>query len=113
MTIRRKVIALQANLFDAIPNRGTSLEASASIEIAKHTLLSCGLILAVGTLASLLAQKIRIPDVAVFLVTGIAIGPQSLGLVPIGAASSLNQIILLFAASYILFHDCATLRSAV
>jgi potassium/hydrogen antiporter len=86
------------------------LEASASIEIAKHTLLSCGLILAIGTLASLLAQKIRIPDVAVFLVTGIAIGPQALGLVHIGAGSALNQIILLFGASYILFDGGATLR---
>jgi potassium/hydrogen antiporter len=86
------------------------LEASASIEIAKHTLLSCGLILAIGTLASLLAQKIRIPDVAVFLVTGIAIGPQALGLVHIGADSALNQIILLFGASYILFDGGATLR---
>jgi cell volume regulation protein A len=89
------------------------LEASASIEIAKHTLLSCGLILAIGTLASLLAQKIRIPDVAVFLVTGIAIGPQALGLVHIGADSALNQIILLFGASYILFDGGATLRFAV
>jgi cell volume regulation protein A len=89
------------------------LESSASIEIAKHTLLSCGLILAIGTLASLLAQKIRIPDVAVFLVTGIAIGPQALGLVHIGADSALNQIILLFGASYILFDGGATLRFAV
>jgi cell volume regulation protein A len=89
------------------------LAASASIEIAKHTLLSCGLILAIGTLASLLAQKIRIPDVAVFLVTGIAIGPQGLGLVHIGAESALNQIILLFGASYILFDGGATLRFAV
>jgi len=86
------------------------LEASASIEIAKHTLLSCGLILAIGTLAGLLAQKIRVPDVAVFLVTGIAIGPQALGLVHIGADSALNQIILLFGASYILFDGGATLR---
>jgi cell volume regulation protein A len=86
------------------------LESSASIEIAKHTLLSCGLILAIGTLASLLAQKIRIPDVAVFLVTGIAIGPQALGLVHIPADSALNQIILLFGASYILFDGGATLR---
>jgi cell volume regulation protein A len=86
------------------------LEASASIEIAKHTLLSCGLILAIGTLASLLAQKIRIPDVAVFLVTGIAIGPQALGLVHIEADSALNQIILLFGAAYILFDGGATLR---
>ena len=86
------------------------MEASASIEIAKHTLLSCGLILAIGTLAGLLAQKIRVPDVAVFLVTGIAIGPQALGLVHIGADSALNQIILLFGASYILFDGGATLR---
>jgi cell volume regulation protein A len=86
------------------------MEASASIEIAKHTLLSCGLILAIGTLASLLAQKIRIPDVAVFLVTGIAIGPQALGLVHIAADSALNQVILLFGASYILFDGGASLR---
>ena len=86
------------------------MEASASIEVAKHTLLSCGLILAIGTLASLLAQKIRIPDVAVFLVTGIAIGPQALGLIHIEADSALNQIILLFGAAYILFDGGATLR---
>jgi potassium/hydrogen antiporter len=86
------------------------LETSVSIEIARHTLLSCGLVLAVGTLAALLAQKIRIPDVAVFLVVGIAIGPQALDLVDIRADSALNQIILLFGASYILFDGGASLR---
>jgi cell volume regulation protein A len=86
------------------------LETSASIEIARHTLLSCGLILAVGTLAGLLARKIRIPDVAVFLLAGIAIGPQALGLIDIEAGSALNQIILLFGASYILFDGGASLR---
>src|ERR1700726_2516872 len=90
--------------------RDNELETSASIEIAKHTLLSCGLILAVGTVAGLLARKIRIPDVAVFLITGIAIGPQALGLVHITADSALNQIILLFGASYILFDGGALLR---
>jgi cell volume regulation protein A len=86
------------------------LEASTSIEIAKHTLLSCGLVLAIGTVAGLLARKIRIPDVAVFLVTGIAIGPQALGFIDIKADSALNQIILLFGASYILFDGGASLR---
>ncbi|SDP43850.1 sodium:proton antiporter [Afipia sp. GAS231] len=89
------------------------MEASASIEVAKHTLLSCGLILAIGTIAGFVAQKIRIPDVAVFLVTGIAIGPQALGLVDISADSALNQIILLFGASYILFDGGASLRLEV
>jgi cell volume regulation protein A len=89
------------------------VEASASIEIARHTLLSCGLILAIGTLAGLLAQKIRIPDVAVFLVAGIAIGPQMLDLIHVKAESALNQIILLFGASYILFDGGASLRLSV
>jgi cell volume regulation protein A len=89
------------------------VETSASLEIAKHTLLSCGLILAVGTVAGLLAQKIRIPDVAVFLVVGMAIGPEALGLIDIKADSALNQIILLFGASYILFDGGASLHLRV
>jgi potassium/hydrogen antiporter len=86
------------------------LETSASVEIARQTLLSCGLILTVGTLAALLAQKVRIPDVAVFLIAGIVLGPHALGLIDIKSGSALNQIILLFGASYILFDGGATLR---
>src|ERR1700692_2420255 len=72
--------------------------------------MSCGLILAIGTVTGLLAQKIRIPDVAVFLVVGMLIGPEVLGLIDIKADSALNQIILLFGASYILFDGGASLR---
>ena len=89
------------------------MESSASIDIARHTLLSCGLILAIGTLAAFLAQKIRIPDVAIFLLAGIAIGPHALALIDIRADSALNQIILLFGASYILFDGGASIRFAV
>jgi potassium/hydrogen antiporter len=85
------------------------MEASSST-IAQHTLLACGLILAVGTLAAFLAQKIRVPDVAIFLVAGILLGPHALGLVNIPAASALNEIIVLFGASYILFDGGAALR---
>jgi cell volume regulation protein A len=86
------------------------LEASAALELAKHTLLACGLILAVGTITGLLSQKIGIPDVAVFLIVGMLIGPEVLGLINIRADSPLNQIILLFGASYILFDGGASLR---
>jgi len=86
------------------------LEASTSIEIAKHTLLSCGLVLAIGTVTGLLAQKIKIPDVAVFLIVGMLVGPEALGLINIKADSALNQIILLFGASYVLFDGGASLR---
>lgn len=86
---------------------------SSSIEIARHTLLSCGLILAIGTLAAFVARQIRIPDVAIFLLAGIAIGPHGLSLINISADSALNQIILLFGASYILFDGGAALRLGV
>jgi cell volume regulation protein A len=89
------------------------MESSASIELARHTLLDAGLVLAIGTLIAFAAQKVRIPDVALFLLAGIAIGPQALGLVDIKAGSALNQIILLFGASYILFDGGAALRLAV
>jgi cell volume regulation protein A len=89
------------------------VDTSASIEIAKHTLSSCGLILAIGTIAGFIAQKIRIPDIAIFLLAGIALGPHGLKLIDIAADSALNQIILLFGASYILFDGGAALRLPV
>jgi len=85
------------------------LEGSA-VEIAKHVLLACGLILAVGIVTGLLARNLGIPDVAVFLLAGMLIGPAVLGLIDIRANSPLNQIILLFGASYILFDGGASLR---
>ena len=72
-----------------------------------------GLILAIGTITGLLAQKIRVPDVAVFLIVGMLIGPQALGLIDIKADSALNQIVLLFGASYVLFDGGASLRFSI
>jgi cell volume regulation protein A len=89
------------------------LEGSASIEIARHTLLSCGLILTIGILTGLLAERIKIPDVALFLIAGVLFGPEALGLIDIKADSALNQIVLLFGASYILFDGGASLRFGV
>jgi cell volume regulation protein A len=82
----------------------------ASVEIARHTLLTGGLILSVGVVTGMIAQRIRVPDVAVFLVMGMLIGPGALGLIDIKADSALNQLVLLFGASYILFDGGASLR---
>src|SRR5580700_9951031 len=89
------------------------MDASPEILIAQHTLLSCGLVLAIGTLAAFAAQKIRVPDVAIFLIAGIALGPHALSLVHVPASSALNEIIVLFGASYILFDGGAALRLPV
>jgi cell volume regulation protein A len=93
--------------------RENHLEATVSMEVAKHTLISGGVILAIGTFTALLAQKIKIPDIPAFLLVGIAIGPHLLGLINIRADSALNQVVLLFGASYILFDGGASLRLEV
>jgi len=81
-----------------------------SVAVAKHTLMSGGFILAIGTAIGIVAGKLRIPDISLFLLVGMLIGPQALGLIDIKADSALYQILLLFGASYILFDGGASLR---
>jgi cell volume regulation protein A len=89
------------------------MEAASSVELAKGTLLIIGLVLAIGTGTGLIAQKLKVPDVALFLLVGMAIGPDTLGLVDIKADSPLNQLILIFGSCYILFDGGASLRISV
>jgi cell volume regulation protein A len=89
------------------------MESSTPIELAKHILLVFGIILAVGTFFGLLAKRVRVPDVAVFLLVGMMLGPGMLGLIDIKADSSINQLILIFGSSYILFDGGASIRLKV
>jgi len=89
------------------------MESSASLELAKHALLMFGIILAVGTFSGLIARLVRVPDVVVFLLVGMLLGPSVLGLVDIKADSSVNQLILIFGSSYILFDGGASIRLKV
>ena len=61
------------------------MESSVSIELAKHVLMVFGLILMLGTFCGLLARLTKVPDVVVFLLVGMLIGPGVLGWVDIKA----------------------------
>jgi cell volume regulation protein A len=89
------------------------VESSISIEVAKYVLLSCGIILAAGAFSGFLSQKLRVPDIVLFLIAGIILGPEITGIINIKADSALNQIILIFGACYILFDGGASLRFRV
>jgi len=89
------------------------LEPTDAIEVAKQTLLMLGGILGLGVLAALFADKLRIPDVPVLLIIGMIFGPTGLGLIDVPVGSTMNQIILIFGAAYILFDGGATLRLAI
>ena len=86
---------------------------TASIELAKHVLMVFGIILALGAASAVLAQKLKIPDVVVFLVLGTLLGPGAAGAIDIKADSALNQLILIFGSCYILFDGGASLRLRV
>jgi cell volume regulation protein A len=72
-----------------------------------------GAILFFGIVSSLIARKARVPDVAVFLLIGVVLGPGVSGLVRIGAGSVANQLLLIFGSCYILFDGGASLRLRV
>jgi cell volume regulation protein A len=84
-----------------------------SIEVAKHLLYTVGAILLFGIASSLVSRRTRVPDIAVFLLVGIALGPGALGIVHVGAGSVANQLLLLFGSCYILFDGGASLRLRV
>lgn len=86
---------------------------SAAIHSAKHILLLVGVILGAGSLSGIVAQKLKMPDVVLFLLIGIGLGPELAGVIDVKADSTFNQIILIFGSCYILFDGGAGLRLSV
>ncbi len=79
----------------------------------EYILKVAGIVLAVGSLTGVLAKKINVPDIVLFLIAGMLLGPAVSGAIDVPASSSFNQIILLFGSCYILFDGGATVRLAV
>ena len=84
-----------------------------AVELAKHILMLFGIILALGTASSVLATRFKVPDVAVLLIIGMLAGPGVAGIIDIKADSPVNQLVLIFGSSYILFDGGASLRISV
>ena len=86
---------------------------SAAIHSAKHILFIVGVILFAGSMSGIVAQKLKMPDVVVFLLIGMGLGPELSGVFDVKADSTINQLILIFGSSYILFDGGASLRLRV
>lgn len=84
-----------------------------ALEIAKQDLLYVGIIIFTGLLGGVLARRIKVPDIVLFLIIGIVLGPTIGGILHVPAASIMNQMILTIGACYLLFEGGATLRFAV
>ena len=77
---------------------------------AHHTLLELALVLGVGVACAALARRIDLPDIVLFLLVGMLLGPAGAGWLHISAGSATNQAILVFGAAYLVFDGGATLR---
>ena len=66
-----------------------------------------------GLACSFVARKTRVPDVAFLLIAGMLLGPGVAGWLRVDTDSTLNQVILIFGASYILFDGGVSLRRQV
>ncbi|SFU59557.1 cation:proton antiporter [Alicyclobacillus macrosporangiidus] len=86
---------------------------SAEVVLAQAFLKTILLIFVFGTLGGKLAQRLGIPDVVVYVVVGILIGPPVLGLVSIPSGSVVYQVILISGASFILFHGGLVTQLAI
>ena len=80
---------------------------------ANHILLIAGIILAAGSLSGIIARRCKAPDVVLFLLAGILLGPELTGVLDVRAASTFNQVILVFGSCYILFDGGASLKLGV
>ena len=89
------------------------MESSQSIIHAKALLFLIGIILATGMIAGLVARLLKVPDVVLFLLAGMALGAAGLGVIDVKVDSTLNQLLLIFGSCYILFDGGASVRLSV
>lgn len=87
--------------------------AHSAIEIAKYTLMEFSLVLAIGALCGAFARKLKLPDIVIYLLAGMALGPAGLDIIYVPADGALNQALLIFGACYLLFDGGASLRLKV
>ena len=87
---------------------------------SSHSVVHAMLILKVlifllgGGLAALWATwKLRIPDIAIYLLLGMALGPAALNVFAVPADSTTNQLLLTFGAATLLFEGGMSIQFAV
>jgi len=86
------------------------MEQSASILHAKELLLLLGIVLGTGTFSGFVARALRMPDVVLFLLAGMALSAAGLGVISVPVDSTVNQLLLIFGSCYILFDGGASVR---
>ncbi|UOF92148.1 sodium:proton antiporter [Fodinisporobacter ferrooxydans] len=77
---------------------------SSALEVVNHTLFLFFIVFLCGTIGGKIAEQLKLPDVVIYLLIGIVVGPEAVSWVDVPTSSILNQFILTFGSAFILFH---------
>jgi len=77
---------------------------SESIQIAQGVMLTFATLFLAGALAAKVAGLLKVPDVVLFLLIGLAVGAPGLNIINVPAEEPLNQLLLIVGSSFLLFH---------
>lgn len=75
-----------------------------AIAATNHILIVFAIIFITGAAFGKLAGRLKVPDIVLYVVAGILLGPPGLNLISIAVDSSVNQLVLTLGASLLLFH---------
>jgi cell volume regulation protein A len=89
------------------------MEGSQGVVHAMFILKTLIFLLGGGLAALWVTWKLRIPDIAIYLLLGIVLGPAVLGVFHVAAESTTNQLLLTFGAATLLFEGGMSIRFAV
>lgn len=78
-------------------------EMNTSAISANELVLIMASVATIGVIGGWVAQKLKLPDVVIYLILGVAFGPTFLNLVNMEAFPTANEIILTFGSAFILY----------
>ena len=79
------------------------MESSIHTIACNHLLILFAVVTMTGIICSKLSDILKIPDVVLFLIAGIFIGPSVLKFIDISQYQVENQLILTFGSAFILY----------
>lgn len=80
---------------------------------ANEFLLICASITVLGIIGGWIGEKIKIPDVVLFLILGVIFGPMILNIVNIDSFPVANELILTFGSAFILYEGGREVKLSV
>lgn len=79
------------------------MESSIHTIASNNLLIIFGIVAITGIVCSIISEKIKVPDVVLFLIAGILIGPSVFKFIDISIYQVENQLILTFGSAFILY----------